>query len=79
MGDFRWKSDSIGKQALALMDGSGMTLARYQIDQRLDILVPCDDLFLDVVVVSALAAAKLKKKSSEAIEAAAEVIGGLGG
>lgn len=79
VGKFKWKSDSIAANAMALSDGGGMTLARFQVGERLDILVPCEDLFLDLVVVSGLAAAAMKAKDAKNTEIIGEVIGGLAG
>ncbi len=80
MGKFKWKGDSIAKNTMALTDGSGMTLARLTPGERLEVLVPCDDRFLDLVVISGLAAAGIKskdKKEGDIIEGVLEAV--LGG
>ena len=79
MGKFKWKSDSIAANAIALSDGGGMVLARLQVGERLDILVPCEDLFLDLVVVSGLAAAAMKAKDAKTTKVMGDVAGGLAG
>ena len=79
MGKFKWDSDSIAANAIALSDGSGMKLARFQVGERLDILVPCEDLFLDLVIVSGLAAAGIKAKDAKNTKIIGELIGGLAG
>ncbi len=79
MGKFKWNSDSIAGNAIALSDGSGMKLARFRVGERLDILVPCEDLFLDLVVVSALAAAGMKAKDHMNTAMISEVAGALAG
>ena len=77
MGKFKWKSDSLAGNAIALTDGSSMKLARYMPGERLEVLVPCDDHFLDLVVVTALSAAAIMKKDGENAEAAGEIISAL--
>jgi hypothetical protein len=77
MGKFKWKSDSIASGALALLDASGMKLARYTPGERLEILVPCDDTFLDLVILSGLGAAAMKAKDKKDTEIIGEVLGGL--
>lgn len=80
IGKFAWKNDSLAGKALALRDEAGMTLARYKADSgRLEILVPCDDSFLDLVVITALAAGVMDKKNAKVMEVMGEVLGGVAG
>ena len=83
-GKLKWKSSS---KALELTDSAGTMLAKYQRKgaigrsdgKRLDILIPCDDLFLDLIVVSALAVGRKREKDSKDAEAAGEVVSALAG
>ena len=79
MGEFKWDSDSLLSSTIALADGSGMKLARYKAGARLDVLVSCDDAFLDLVVLSALSAAGIKAKDDKNGEIAGEIISALVG
>ena len=90
IGKLKWgdASSSGLSSALELVDTSkGCKLARYKKSgggfmgaggstMTLEILVPCNDFFLDMVVVSALAAKKAKAGDSEAgLEIAQALVG----
>lgn len=76
VGKMKWKSNFMGT-ALELFDtGADRKLARYKLKfsgsggKRLELFVPCDDLFLDLVVLSGVAAAA---KDLEQAKAAAKI------
>ena len=81
----KWKTKMSG--SLVLQDENKLNLARYVASSgfkgassaRLEILVPLDDYFLDVVVVMAMAAAKMLEKDKKAVEAMGEVVGAIAG
>lgn len=92
MGQLKWEDpNGLGlSSAMVLRDSStGQKLARYGRDKsvsrlsgmmsggkRLEVMVPSGDLFLDVAVLTAMCAAKLKSGENEA---GAEIAGAVAG
>lgn len=85
----RWRLDSMTGSTLHLVDGNGQKLARYHIGfsgdrevKSLEILVPCNDIFLDLVVLSGRAAGAIYSKEYKDAEKAcdaADVVSALSG
>ena len=80
-GKMKWKSNFMGT-ALELFDSAGQKLARLKLKfsgsggKRLELLVPCADFFLDLIVLSGMAA--VAKKHSDA-KVASEVSSAVAG
>lgn len=74
MGKLKWKLDQLTGSALELCGDSGRRLAQLKsagfpgaAKKKLEIFVPCDDFFLDLVVLSAVVAKALTKAMTEAV------------
>ncbi|KIW16448.1 hypothetical protein PV08_06501 [Exophiala spinifera] len=74
-GSLKWKTDSMSfssSSSLKLVDGSGQKIARlkkHSSEKRLEIYVPCDEHFLNVVILSGLAVRLgAKKNDRDALE-----------
>lgn len=82
MGNFKWKADESGSSTLAMQDGAGKTVAKYKskgmlgAEKQLQIMVQCDDFFVEMALVTALV---MKQSASEQNEAAIEVVSALAG
>lgn len=75
LGSFRWKPDLMGN--LRLVDGNGQLLARWQTtgqNQTLDFFVSSQGEFVDMVVVTALAAMNFQKKEIKQVEKAMDAM-----
>jgi hypothetical protein len=65
-----------------LIDTTAQNLARYTTRRSgkiIEILVPCDDIFLDMVVVSAVGADGMNEREKVVAETAGEVVQALVG
>ena len=82
MGELRWKVDQLTGRSLQLSDDTGKKLARLKSggllgsDEKLEILVACQDSFVDLVVLSGIAAKTITNMWNEAI---AEGVGAVAG
>ena len=82
MGRFEWKTNQWTETSLELFHGNGQKLAQCQLGsslsghdkQQLDIFVPGQEAFYDLIVVTALAAAKFHEKESKDAEEASDTI-----
>ncbi|CAG8039279.1 unnamed protein product [Penicillium salamii] len=79
MGKLKWKLDSMSTKKMDLLDESGRKLAKVHSgkasgEKILDILIPHDIFFLEVVLLSAWAN---KAQNKTALEASGEVIGAV--
>lgn len=83
-GKMKWKSNFMGT-ALELFDSAGLKLARYKFKfsstsgKRLEILVPCADSFLDLIVLSGMAATVKEREKLKAVSGASEASGAVAG
>jgi hypothetical protein len=81
MGDLKWKAHDLTGSSLELRDGGGRKLARLKSGglrksgKKFEILVPCQDSFVELVLLSGMAAKAVKKATDEAL---AEVLGAVG-
>lgn len=70
---------------LTLKDRSGQKLARFTSGgskmphKSLEILVPCDDYTLDLIVVTAMGVARMSQKEDESSKAILEVVSSIAG
>ncbi|KAH7121410.1 hypothetical protein EDB81DRAFT_813901 [Dactylonectria macrodidyma] len=84
LGTFKWKQ-SMFSGTLELFDSSGQKLARlgsagtFSSEKKLELMVPCDDFFMDIVVLSGMAARQATKNAEEAVEGAAEAVSAVAG
>ncbi|KAL6859247.1 hypothetical protein J3F83DRAFT_336383 [Trichoderma novae-zelandiae] len=62
MGELKWKKNKFTGGSLELVDGNDRTLAKVKsngvniLEKRLEIYIPCDDFFSDLIILSAIAA-----------------------
>lgn len=83
MGRLKWHVNKLTGSPLELRDGSGDMLAQFKSagfpgsgEKKLEILVPCDDFFVELVVLSGTAAKALAKAE---IDTASEVVQAVAG
>ncbi|KAH8684125.1 hypothetical protein BGZ61DRAFT_455659 [Ilyonectria robusta] len=82
MGNFKWKP-SMFSGSHELYDGSGQKLAKlgsgglFSSEKKLELMVPGDDFFMDLVVLTAIAAKEITKLGEKVGEAGAEVAGAV--
>jgi hypothetical protein len=79
MGRLKWKVDQLTAKSMELVDESGWTLAKLRPtgkEKVLEILVPCDDFFVELVLLSGMAA---KAGTKGQMEIASEIIQGIVG
>lgn len=74
-GRFKWSGDNIVGSSIVLYDEAGTKLAKYKPMKSLEILVNSNEEFIDMVVVSALAAAGSRKQDKKVGEGIAEGVG----
>lgn len=78
LGSFRWKSSS-----WELQDKAGTSLARLKSEHlgrwKIDILIPCDERFIDLVLLTGLSAKMLEKAVGEISGAAGDAGGAAAG
>jgi hypothetical protein len=75
LGSFKWKPNLKGE--LRLFDGNGQLLARWQTsgqNQKLDFFVSGQGEFVDMVVVTALAAMNFQHKEAKQVEEAMDAL-----
>lgn len=78
-GKLKWKQDALTGTGLDLVDEAGVKLAKFKPGKRLDLLVPCNDYFLDMIILSGISVARMlgKKETADAIgEVIAAAAGG---
>lgn len=69
-GEMKWKSSFVGSTYELFDSSADRKLARYKLKfsgsggKRLELLVPCDDYFLDLIVLSGVAAAAKDQQSA---------------
>lgn len=83
LGKFKWTVNPITGTGLELKDGTGMKLASLKSagfpgsgERKLELFVSCDDMFLELIVLSAMTAKNSQKETNEAI---GEVVGAAAG
>ncbi|PVH74868.1 hypothetical protein DL98DRAFT_575422 [Cadophora sp. DSE1049] len=83
VGKFKWTVNQITGTGLELKDGAGMKLASLRSagfpgsgERKLELFVPCDDMFLELIVLSAITAKTSQKGTNEAI---GEVVSAVAG
>ena len=81
MSKMKWKADELTGSTLILRDSAGGKLAKLKSigfcgERQLEILVPCDEYFIELALLSGIAA-KIVKKGTD--EAAAEIVSGVAG
>lgn len=81
LGPLKWKANQLTGTSSELIDNSGTIIARLKPNhvpgmgkKKLELLVPCDQIFLDLVVASAMAV-MLSMQST--LEAAGDAIGAV--
>lgn len=80
MGTLKWSPSQLTCNGLELIDSAGRKVAKFKSSgisgfggtKELEILVPCDELLVDLIVLSGMAIRALRKGENEA---AAEIIG----
>lgn len=71
-GELKWKEAGFLSTGLVLVDSSGRELCKYK-KRAFDVFVQVDHAFMDMILVTGLAAAEYKRQSDKAIgEAAGE-------
>ncbi|KAK7408715.1 hypothetical protein QQX98_009131 [Neonectria punicea] len=83
IGRFKWKPNQLTGTSFELYDGAGMKLAKLGSagllafgEKKLELMVPCDDFFLDLVLLSAMSVKEMSKIATEAVgEASSAVVG----
>jgi hypothetical protein len=80
-GKLKWKVSKLMGSGLELCDGAGHRLARLRRDglfgeRKLEVLVHCDERFVEMVVLSGMAAREVAKVENEVT---AEVVGAVAG
>ncbi|KAH7121895.1 hypothetical protein B0J13DRAFT_159584 [Dactylonectria estremocensis] len=84
LGTFKWK-ESFFSGSLELYDSSGQKLAKlgsagtFSSEKKLELMVPCDDFFMDIVVLSGIAARQATKNAEEAVEGAVDAVSAAAG
>lgn len=78
MGEMKWKVDKLTGSTLELKDSSGNKVAKLKSggghgEKKLDILIPCDAFFVELVMLSGIAAKTISKIMTDI---AIEVAGG---
>lgn len=79
IGKFKWSSGLSLSGSMVLKDPRGVKLAKLKPGKSLEVLVPCDDFILDLIVVSGLAAQKKQHKDAESASQVADVVGAVAG
>ncbi|KPM44543.1 hypothetical protein AK830_g1977 [Neonectria ditissima] len=81
MGKFKWKPNQLTGTSFELFDGAGRKLAKLGSagllafgEKKLELMVPCDDFFLDLVLLSAISVKELSKIAGEAASGATEAV-----
>ena len=79
LGRLKWAVSQFGSSSLELKDDAGTRLAKYGSasfmgDKQLEIFVPCDDYFIGLVLLSAMACSVLNKIEKKV---AVEVLGAV--
>ncbi|KAF7558074.1 hypothetical protein G7046_g5877 [Stylonectria norvegica] len=84
MGRLKWKPSAMTGTSLELYDKSGLKLAKFGSsgilkfgEKKLEMFVPCDGQFVELVVFSALAARELKKASDEVASEVIQAVAGV--
>jgi hypothetical protein len=85
MGYLKWKVNPITGSGLELVDSSGTKLAKFKSagfpglggEKRLEILVPCDGWFLELALLSGIAAKAIKKNLEEIASEVAQAVAGI--
>lgn len=79
----KWRSGLSGRR-IQLSDGSGTKVAKCQVGlpvlggaNKLEVLVPCDDFMLDLIVVSGMTAAQMTNMTEEAAGEIVQALVGL--
>ncbi|KAF2096261.1 hypothetical protein NA57DRAFT_79028 [Rhizodiscina lignyota] len=86
MGKLKWAASQMsGSESLALHDHSGNKLARLKSakssgtgEKQLEILVPCDDFFIDLVLLSGMVAMTLTKTNEDSVMEVVQQLAGGG-
>lgn len=80
-GELKWKSSGGSSSIYDLVDQAKVKIARYTFkgkgEPRLEIFVPCEDGFVDLVICSGVAVGVKKKKTGEEVAAGFEIVGHL--
>jgi hypothetical protein len=84
MGKLKWHVNQLTGSSLELRDSSGGRLAQLKSagfpgsgQRKLEILVPCDDFFVDLVLLSGMAAKILTKGVMDAASEVAQAVAGV--
>lgn len=82
-GQFKWKPSQMSGSSLYLYDHAGLKLAKYGSsgfpgfsEKQLELYVPCDEYFVELVILSAVVAKDVSKAIEEGV---AEAVGAVAG
>lgn len=80
VGKFAWGTRGLGSsKTLELSDSNGTKLAKLEPGLKLEVLVPCNDFILDMIVASGMVVAFKKGKDDKEGEVASEIIQAVAG
>ncbi len=84
IGRLKWHVNKLTGSPLELRDDSGITLAQFKSagfpgsgEKKLEILVACDDFFVDLVLLSVMIAKAMAEAMLKAASEVAEAAGGV--
>ena len=85
MQEMKWQVSQLTGSSLTLCDASGMPLAKIKSlrmfssneEQALEIFVPCDNYFVDLVLLSGYAAWLMTKCTNEVIGEVVQAVAGV--
>ncbi|KAH7348315.1 hypothetical protein BKA65DRAFT_500355 [Rhexocercosporidium sp. MPI-PUGE-AT-0058] len=82
-GKYKWVPGQITGSSLELRDGSGTKIATLKSagfpgsgERKLDLFIPCDDMFVELIVLSGMAAKTSQKQTEEAAAEIAQAVAG---